>query len=81
MNQFLGYVFVIVVMLVGLDFLFRSGGPRAHGAYRRWLGRVRAFLSRQMARFIRWAWREYSQFIVGFATGILAALYYTGHLQ
>lgn len=80
-NQLFGFLLIILVMLIGLDFLTRSIGPRAHRAYRAWLGRAEAFVRRQITDFLRWAWREYSQFIVGLAVGVLATLYFTGHLH
>jgi len=78
-NEVFGFVLVIFVMGIGLDFLFRSN-PRIHGAYRRSVRRLGTFCSRQLSRFLRWAWREYSQFIVG-SVATLALLYLTGHLH
>ena len=70
-----------VVILVGVDLLARAAGPRAHAAYRRVVGRAYAAIRRQVISFLRWAWRSYRQFILGFLAGALATLYFTGHFQ
>ena len=80
-NQLFTFVLVILIMGVGLDFLFRASGPRAHAGYRRVVGMIRGFCWRYFTACVRWIWYEYSQFIIGVAAGVLAALYFTGHLH
>ena len=79
MNQLFGFVLVIGIMLLGTDVITRATPP-IHRAYRRCLREVFSFLRRNFVRFIRWAWRNYRQGIVGFILAIiLMAL--TGHLN
>ena len=80
-NQLFGFVLVILVMAVGLDFLFRASGPRAHGGYRRFVGRIRGACWRRFTACVGWAWREYHQFILGAIAGTLATLYFLGYLH
>ena len=80
LNQLFGFLFVVLVLVVGCDFLFRASGPRAHTTYRRFIGRVGGFCWRRFTAVLQWVWREYRQFIVGALT-MLALLYYMGHLH
>lgn len=80
-NQLVVFSLTILIMLVGLDFLMRAMGPRAHGAYRRELRRGFGFARRQITRFMRWAWREHHEFVLGAIAGALAVLYFTGRLS
>ena len=80
-NQVFTFVLTALVLLVGLDFLFRSAGPRPHAGYRRFVGRLWGAVVRHTTRFVRWAWREYAQFIVGVITGVLGILYFQGHFK
>lgn len=75
MTQFVVLVLFTLIAGVGVDFLVRPLGPRVHTAYRGFV----AFIWRQSARAVRWAWRNHARFIVGFATGFLVALYLTGY--
>jgi hypothetical protein len=38
------------------------------------------FFRNQLARFARWAWANYRQYILGLASGILLTLWLTGRL-
>lgn len=80
-NQIFNFALIILIMVAGADFMARSSGHRTHASYRRIVGNVRRFCWQHITRFVRWAWHEYSQFIVGLAVGILLALYFTGHFQ
>ena len=72
-NQLFGFGLIILVMLVGLDFLARSAGPRAHAGYRRMLGRI----GRELGRVSRRLWRRHWKFFVGVAVGIMLTVYFS----
>ena len=78
-NTLLGFGLTIGVMLFGMDLVTKSAGPRFNAQYRRVLRAAYTFLRRHVTRFVRWAWREYKQFIIGTAVGVCATLYFTGH--
>ncbi len=73
-----GFCLIIGFMLIGGDVLTRST-PIVNRQYRRVLRGVYIFLRRHVTRFVRFAWREYKQFIIGTAVGTIATLYFTGH--
>ncbi len=77
-NAIFGFALVIGIMLVGGDLITRSTPP-INRQYRRVLRGVYSFFRRHISRFVRWSWREYKQFIIGTAVGIIATLYFTGH--
>lgn len=56
-----------------------------HQRFARWTGRalrgVVAFFWRRFVALCRWVWRHYWQMIVGYAAGILTALYMTGYFR
>ena len=78
-NQLLMFALVIGIMLVGMDFITKAAGFQA--MYRRILNRTWRYIRGHVSRFLRFAWREYKQFIVGTAAGIIATLYCTGHFS
>ena len=80
MNQLFVFSLVIGTMLVGTDVMLR-GTPAVQRQYRRVLRGTWNFIKRNVTRFVRWAWRNYRQGIIGFAIGLLVALYFTGHFQ
>ena len=80
MNTLFGFILIFVIMGLGLDIMFR-GNPTIHGAYRRTVSQILRYIRQRLARFVRWAWHNYRQFIVGFAVGVLTVLYFTGHFQ
>ena len=68
---------VLWIMGFGLSIILQSH-PRYLAWNQRTIRRALQFSWRQLRTFARWAWRNYRQFIVGFATGVLAALYLKG---
>jgi len=76
MSQLFLYGFVGLLIIVG--FAFMIGGPRAALRSLVVTGDV---LVHYLAVFIRWTWRGYWRFIVGFGAGVLATLYFTGYLH
>lgn len=80
LNVVFYFALVIGIMLFGFDIMLRPT-PWAHTRYRRALRAIYKGIHRQLSRFVRWAWREYRQFIFGTVTGALLVLYFTGHFR
>ena len=80
-NTLFDFILIILIILVGCDFLARSIGSRAHARYRRALGNVYNFIRTRVNRFVRWGWREHKKFLIGAVAGAILALYLTGHFR
>ena len=78
-NTLFDFILIILIMLVGCDFLARAIGSRAHAHYRRALGTAYNFIRTHVNRFVRWAWREHKKFLIGAVVGAIIALYLTGY--
>jgi len=56
-----------------------------HQFFARWTGRTLrgavSYLWRQLVRFVQWVWRRHWKLVVGFAAGVLVALYATGYFR
>mgnify|MGYP006935549254 CR=1 FL=1 len=66
----------IGVMLVGVDFLAKSMGPRAHRAYRQILKGVMV----RFRNFVKKKFQTNRKFFVGVLAGVLLALYFLNQL-
>lgn len=71
LNQIVSFGLLVLFLSIGFGALVGQG-PGAMG--------VLNWYRRHLTRFVRWAWHEYWRFIVGFAVGVLTALYFTGRL-
>lgn len=80
LSALFGFSLVIAAMLLGGDLITRST-PAVNRQYRRVLRAAYGGIRRHASRLTRWAWRQYKQFILGTAFGILATLYFTGHFR
>ena len=81
MAQFLPGIIIVLLLVIAVGFLVRGVfGPRAATAYRHGIGRTVAFVGHQIYRLVRWTLSRHWQFWLGVTTGVLVALYATGHL-
>ena len=75
-----GMLFVIWLMAYGFATIMQQ--QRVFGQWTVRIGRRAInYVWRQFVRLCRWTWRNYRQFVIGFATGILVALYTTGYFR
>jgi len=80
MDLLFSFTLIIVIMLIGTDVMLH-GSPAVQRRYRAALRAVFTFVRRHTVRFVRWAWQNYRQGIIGFILGLVAATYFAGRPQ